>query len=214
MNIKSKIFSLITICILASGCATKTLQVTIPAPATPQTEEKGVVKISSITDKRQFQRSPEDPAIPSIEGDFIDDKAITDKVVGRMRHGLYHKSLWNYTLKGDDDIYDVCRKVATNSLTEAGYKVVTPSDDNYSSATAVDVDILQFWAWMQPKFNIDLHFDGELHIKSTDGSKKIDAKATGGHMFSTGFAGGGAWEKLINTGAKDLQDNLTKELTK
>ena len=207
MNILKKALFVIFISILGTGCATKVLQVSSPAPIEPAVI-KGYVKISEVNDLRQFQKAPKDPSTPSIEGDLIDDKKLTDKSIGRMRHGLYHKALWNYTIKGDEDIYDVCRKIAVGSLSRAGYVTVADGHENYDNAVPVAVDILQFWAWMQPKFNIDLHFDGELHIRSLDAQKQIDVSAKGEHMFSTGFAGGSAWTKVVNEGVKDLDKNL------
>ncbi len=211
MNIIKKLMYVAVIAMLASGCATKIIDVKVPQYSPVETI-KGYVKIEEVNDLRKFERSPSDPAIPSVEGDLIDDKGITDKVIGRMRHGLYHKSLWNYTIKGDDDIYDVCRKVVTGSLAGAGYVTVAEGDAGFDSALPIAIDILQFWAWMQPKFNIDLNFDGEIRIRSMAPEKTFDVNASGAHMFSTGFAGGGAWSKLVAEGVKDLDKNLVLKL--
>ena len=199
------------LCVLGSGCATKVIQVSIPDAVDPNVQ-KGYAKIEKIEDLRNFQRKPSDPSIPSIEGDNIDDKEITDKVIGRMRHGLYHKALWNYTIKNYQDVYGVCRKVVTSSLSSAGYIVVKEGHEQYDNALPLAVDILQFWAWMQPQFNIDLHFDGELRVKSLDSERPLDVTANGTEFFSTGFAGGSAWNKVVNQGLKDLDKDLVSKL--
>lgn len=209
MRLLRNILCVAALCVFASGCATKSLQVTVPAAA-KSSASKGYVKIQKIEDHRDFQRAPSEPSIPSIEGDKIADKNLTDTSIGRMRHGLTHGALWNYSVKGDKDVYAVCDKIVTSSLTSAGYQVVSAGQEHYAEATPLQVDIIKFWAWMQPKFNIDLHFDGELNVKSLDTKKTdIDVNAKGTHMFSTGFAGGGAWTKVVNEGVKDLNKNLT-----
>lgn len=207
MRLFRNILCVAALCVFASGCATKSLQVTVPTAAKSQAS-KGYVKIQKIEDHRSFQKSPGDPSIPSIEGDKINDKNLTDTSIGRMRHGLMHSALWNYSVKGDKDVYAVCDKIVTSSLTSAGYQVVTKGQPHYDEAMPLQVDIIKFWAWMQPKFNIDLNFDGELNVKSLDKSKSIDVNAKGHHMFSTSFAGGGAWTKVVNEGVKDLDKNL------
>ncbi|BCD96496.1 hypothetical protein MARGE09_P0696 [Marinagarivorans cellulosilyticus] len=76
----------------------------------------------------------------------------------------------------------------------------------------IAIDILQFWAWMQPKFNVDLNFDGEIRIRSVDKENEIEINAIGRHMFSTGFAGGSAWTSLVEEGVKDLDSNLVLKI--
>lgn len=206
-----RVISLLAVCVLTTGCATKVLKVT--APTVKQAEPViAIVKIDGVKDSRKFQIDPREPETPSIEGNFINDKKITDKAVGRMRHGTFHNALWNFTLKDNETIYSVSERIAANSLTAAGYRVVTKESPDYATAKPVSVDVVQFWAWMQPKFNIDLHFDGELILKSKDNS--IVASAKGTKFTSTGFAGGGAWTSLIDEGVADLQTNLTNELKK
>lgn len=201
------IFSISIICILGSGCVTKVIQVSIPQPKESK-PTKGYVKIESIKDLRNFQRAPKDPSIPSVEGDFIENKDITDKVIGRMRHGTFHYALWNFKLKKEKNIYEVCRKIVANSLKSAGYKVVTEGHDQYTHALPLAVEILQFWAWMQPHFNIDVHFDGELKVKSLNPEEIIDITANGSHMFSTSFAGESAWTEVVKEGVKKLDKDL------
>lgn len=202
-----RLFTILFFAALGSACATKTLDVRVPSPQV-QPNVIGYVEIKEINDLRKFERSPSDPSTPSIEGDFVDDKDITDKVIGRMRHGMYHKALWNYTIKGDKDIYDVCREIVSSSLSSAGYEVVATGSDVSGDVIPVAVDILQFWAWMQPKFNIDLNFDGEIRIRTLTPEETIEISAEGHHHFSTGFAGGSAWTSLIEKGVVDLDKNL------
>jgi hypothetical protein len=199
------------ICALTTGCATKSLKVTAPAVKAPA-QTIATVKIDTVNDLRKFVRAPQDPSMPSIEGDTIDDKKITDKAIGRMRHGMFHNALWNYSLKDKDTIYSVCERIASNSLTAAGYRVVDKTSPEYASATPVTVDVLQFWIWMQPKFNIDLNYDGELALASKDKSIVASAKAT--NLVSTAMATGGVWEKTVDGGIAKLQANLTEELIK
>jgi len=191
----------------ASGCATKAIQVNVPQQ-TKADVIKGYVTIKEVNDLRKFEKSPIKPSVPSIEGDLIEDKKLTDKIIGRMRHGLYHKALWNYTIKGEGDIYDVSREIVTGSLASAGYVTVVAGDENFDKALPVAIDVLQFWAWMQPKFTIDLIFDGEIRVRSLDPQKSLDVNAKGKHMFSTSFAGGKAWTTLVEEGVKDLDKNL------
>lgn len=197
----------IFVCLIASGCATKVINVEIPEMPSVSTI-KGYVVIEEINDLRKFEKDPSDPSSPSIEGGLIDNKELTDKSIGRMRHGIYHKALWNFTIKGDDDIYDICRKIVTSSLASAGYITVEKGQKGYDEALPIAVDVIQFWAWMQPRFNIDLNFDGEMHIRALDDSRDFDVRAKGEHMFSTGFAGGNAWNALVKKGVKDLDENL------
>ncbi len=204
-----RLLSLCVICVFATGCATKSLKVTTPAVKPPATVI-GYVKIENVKDFRAFSVAPKDPALPSIEGDQINDKKLTDKSIGRMRHGMFHNALWNYSLKDKETIYSVSERIVSNSFTAAGYQVVSKGDAQYDSAVPVSVDVIQFWAWMQPKFNIDLQFDGELAVKSKDNSIAVTAKGT--HMFSTAFAGGGNWTEVVNKGVEKLQANLTNEL--
>lgn len=211
MKTIAKVFFLSLLVTLGSGCATKVLNIDIPESVN-QTEIQEYVKIVDIQDLRKFEKSPETPSTPSIENDLIDDKAITDKAVGRARHGMFHNALWNYSLEGDEDIYSVCKKIATNSLNNSGYQVLEPSDAKYSEAIPVSIEILQFWGWMQPHFNIDLLFEGELRIRSSDDKKSIDVTGTGSELFSTAMAGASAWTKLISQGAAYLEEDLTIKL--
>lgn len=206
-----KILLIPILCFLGSGCATKILQVTIPQAVEVDGGNR-FVRIQQIEDLRDFQVAPSVPSTPSIERDLIENKNITDKSIGRMRHGIFHNALWNYTLKGDESIYSVCRNIVSSSLASSGYKVVTEGQENYDKALPLAIDVLQFWAWMQPKFNIDLHFDGELRVKSLDAENTIDVNATGTYMFSTGMAGGSAWTKVVNEGVKNLDKDLVMKL--
>lgn len=206
-----RLLGILAIGILATGCATKTLKVTTPAIA-PSAPTLGYVTIESVKDARNFIANPSNPRFPSIEGDKIKDKQLTDKAIGRMRHGVFHNALWNYSLHGEETIYSICERIASNSLSAAGYAVVKKGDAQYDKATPVSVEIVEFWAWMQPKFNIDLHFDGELVIKSQDPT--LAAVGKGSHMFSTSFAGPGNWTKVVNLGIENLQANLTNEIKK
>ncbi|RYF99058.1 MAG: hypothetical protein EOO07_37275 [Chitinophagaceae bacterium] len=207
MRLANKFLFISLLCVMSSGCATKVLKVTVPN-STQSEPIKGYVKIIKVTDLRGFQRAPSDPSIPSIEGDMIDKKALTEKSIGRMRHGLYHAALWNYTLEGKENIYGVCKNIVTSSLITSGYKVVSADQEKYNTAIPVEIEIVKFWAWMQPKFNIDLHFDGELVVKSTDAKKTLDINATSSHMLSTGFAGAGAWTKVVNEGVQKLDKDI------
>lgn len=206
-----QVLGVLAICVLATGCATKSLKVTAPVVKAPA-QTIATVKIEAVNDLRKFVRAPKDPSSPSIEGDNIDDKKITDTVIGRMRHGMFHNALWNYSLKEKETIHSVCESIAANSLTAAGYRVVDKTSPDYASATPITVDVLQFWVWMQPKFNIDLNYDGELALASKDKSIAASAKAT--NLISTAMATGGVWEKTVDGGVAKLQANLTEELIK
>ncbi len=211
MNIVIRMIALSLIIFLGSGCATEVVRIKVPEPNFPSVSS-GYVKIVSVQDLRKFEKSPGKASSPSIEDDRIGDKSKTDKSIGRMRHGLFHKALWNHTLPVDEDIYSVCRKIVTSSLNSAGYLVVTSESESYADAVPVSIDILQFWAWMQPKFNLELHFDGELKVIAQNGDKHLDVTGQGTDFFSTGFADTAAWEKLVDEGVKNLQLDLTEKL--
>ncbi len=206
-----QVMALLTVCLLASGCVSKTLKITAPSVKAPEAVT-ATVKIESVKDDRVFIRSPQNPAKPSIEDDKIDDKKLTDKAIGRMRHGLFHTALWNYSLKDKEDIYSLCERIASNSLVAAGYRVVDKSSPDYATAIPVSVNVNQFWIWMQPKFNIDLNFDGELALKSEN--KALNVSATGSKTVSTAMATPGVWESTVDSGVASLQANLIEELLK
>jgi hypothetical protein len=207
----ARLISLLVICVFASGCATKTLKITTPNAKAPG-KITGYIKIENIKDARNFMEAPIDPATPSIEGDKIKDKNITDKAIGRMRHGLFHYAMWNYSLEKKETIYSLCERIASNSFTNAGYQVVGKGDANYENATPISVEVAQFWAWLQPKFTGEMHFDGELKIISKDQSLEVSAK--GADMFNVAVADADNWTKVVDHGVKKLQENLTTELKK
>lgn len=211
MKLISRLIFISIVLAISSGCATKVLRVTVPN-ASESGAVKGYVKIVKVTDLRGFQRAPTDPSIPSIEGDNINNKSLTEKSIGRMRHGLYHYAMWNYTLEGNENINSVCRSIVTSSLLTSGYKVVAEGHEHFDAAIPLEVEIIKFWAWMQPKFNIDLHFDGELVVRSMDAKKTLDINASSSHMFSTAIAGGGAWTQVVREGVNKLDKDMVVKI--
>ncbi|KAB7622622.1 hypothetical protein [Alkalilimnicola sp. S0819] len=202
---------LLVVCLGLVGCGTKVIPVTLPE-ASEAAVTKGYVRISAIDDYRNFRRSPSSPYTPSIEGDDIDNPEKRRKSIGRMRHGTYQYALWNFSFVGDEDIFGACRKIVSNSLSSAGYHVVSPDHAEYDSAIPVTIEVLEFWAWMQPKFNIDVSFDSKLRVRSELPEGGLDVTASGRHTFSTAYAGLDAWTKVVKIGVENLHRDMLAKL--
>src|ERR1700753_2891269 len=135
---------------LQTGCVTGRRTFDIPVTATTAAPEavRGSVYIASVTDDRKFENKPDDPSVPSIDGDVNKmSPALKDHMIGRQRITFGH-AMGDISLPADASVTQKARSLVEQGLLSDGYRVT--NDPNASNSVAVSVS--EFWAWTTPGF--------------------------------------------------------------
>lgn len=195
---------------LATGCATHRSVVTAePQKVTENATGKAVV-ITRVTDLRTFEAAPSEPSTPSLMDGAITDKATTSRAVGRKRGG-FGKALGDVLLPEGQTVEDLVRETVSNSLREAGYRVV-PEAGAPPDALGLEVGINEFWTWFSPGFwFVTLNFRSVLEVK---GSAVKDGSATVRSELDKGFqvVVESDWAKVLTMGRDLTSRNLKEKL--
>jgi hypothetical protein len=199
---------ILVVATLASGCATSrgTLDVSQTAVENPGT---GVaVAIVRVSDKRSFELDPRQADIPSLKNGEIHNEAITSRAIARKRNG-FGKAMGDILLPEGETVTELVKTTVTNALRKSGYRVIDSADPEFTHAVPIEVDINEFWAWMQPGFwQLTLHHRASIALlgplDTLTGSDDVRSEVTEG--FQT--ASGGNWMKTIDAGLAQLSSNI------
>ncbi|MEQ8528685.1 hypothetical protein [Thalassospira sp.] len=149
---------------LLSACAVSRSVVHIEQSETIENPAEGPeVRIVEVNDNRQFEIDPRSPDIPSLANDEIDDASVTERAYGRKRN-TYGMALGDVLTPEGKTVSDAIAKTVENGFQAAGYRVLTPEDNNYANAKDVNVDVTEFWSWLEPGWEITVHNRSDITL--------------------------------------------------
>jgi len=197
---------------LLTGCVTgrRTLALNLPAAGAPGTGH-GDVFVGAITDNRVFMNQPNDPSIPSIDGDVktmsAEQKAI---MIGRQRN-TYGHAMGDIGLAPGESVSKQCRLLLEQGLKKRGFTISA----NSAAANSVSAVINQFWAWGTPGFwalSFDAQIECILTLKKDADSSKVTVRGKG--HASGQVASDENWQQAYLAAFQDFLTNLDIELAK
>ncbi len=194
-----------------TGCAASRgiLDVRVQVPGNPETGQS--VTITRVTDRRQFEERPNDPSIPSLKDNAINDATITSRAIARKR-GSMGKAQGDILLPEGRSVEGLVTEAITRAFREAGYRVVEASSDE--RAIPIEADINQFWSWLSIGFwTLRVDFEARVGIKG-DVAPFSDGRVVQVHQDKhVQAAGTGAWESTINKGMDKFVQEVKKQLS-
>ena len=167
--------------LMLAGCATNrgTMALAVPEAAVSKSDGTPVF-IDEIVDHRQFEEKPSDPSIPSLKGGASNASAeVKARAIARKRNS-YGMALGDIVLEGDQTVVGVTRDLLRESLTDAGYTVVTDRGALGDDGLEIDVRIDRFWAWFTPGMwavKMEVVIDTALTIAEGGDTRSVDIKA-------------------------------------
>jgi len=170
--------------------------------------------VTRVTDQRTFEAKPSDASIPSLkDAEDIDNTAIKARAIARKRGG-YGMALGDIVLPEGQTVEGLVKDALIRSLRESGYRVIDDSDGAFATATPVQADIDQFWAWFSPgAFTVDVRFRSRVRITGDlPGFRDRADPVAGDAMSSIMAATGDTWRKTTNEGIEDLVKNIKLRL--
>lgn len=198
-----------------SGCAIRGSEFDVPVtPATKASlaPTKAKVAVVDVRDLRQFVIDPRSPYIPSLEDDDVDNKAKTERALGRKRD-TYGRAGGNVTLPPGKTVSGLVAQVLEAALADKGYAVVQKGDDGYDTALPLSADIKEFWAWSNPGMAVSITFESVVALAGPwpvpETEREVSARA---YYESYILIGPSDWEDLLNNGTADLRQNTEKVL--
>ncbi len=197
---------------LGTGCATNrgVIDLQIAQPVNPA--QGASVKIIRVTDHRVFQKAPRSPAIPSLRGNHIDDKALTLRAIARKRNG-FGMAIGDIVLPEGRTVETLMTEMLTKAFREAGYQVVDPTDTR-TDVIPVEADIEQFWSWIVPAtWSIGVFFETTVNITCDLGTFKAGEKVTGKIQLQSQAVTTRAWTNTMNKGIAAFVEEMRNRLT-
>jgi hypothetical protein len=145
---------LIAVCLAAMGCGVGRSQIRLAAPGPPTTSapvgSAGNATIRSVTDGRVFEEKAQDPSTPTLDGGASKASAeVRARAVGRK--GSIQLPLGDVVLEGQTAAGAIRENVSW-ALEKAGYRLIEGPPGDGSTRT-VDVQVKQFWAWVETGFS-------------------------------------------------------------
>lgn len=208
----TQLCALSLICLLGAGCATNrgVLDIRVPVVANPASGP--AVKITQVNDVRQFELKPAIASIPSLKDKQIGNKSITSRAIARKRN-TYGQALGDIVLPEGRTVEGLVRESAENALKERGYVVVAKDSPKYASALPIEIDIHQFWAWMNPGFwTLGMEFEGVISASNPDVFINSGQKIRGYVDIKTQAAGNGSWKRVLNLGIENLGQQIKRNI--
>jgi hypothetical protein len=193
---------------LTTGCMTHTTLDVRLDPGRNLTAAPAVA-ITTVTDKRVFERRPRRASIPSLANKQIQNTAFTAKAIGRRRNtdGM---ALGNVFLPEGRTVADVTREAVTAALQAKGYAVVPAGR---AGAVPLEVEVQQFWVWLDPGFAIvAMEFETVLTLRSEGLFKDKPETVRGSVRLHTGSIANRAWMNTVRKGLNDLGRDLESKL--
>ncbi|MFI4981315.1 MAG: hypothetical protein ACHQIO_13280 [Nevskiales bacterium] len=202
--------ALATVTLLQTGCVTGRRYVPLTVPDAAATPSRGPVRVATVADDRNFQNKPDDPSIPSIDGDVTSMSAeLKASMIGRQR-STYGHAMGDIALPADQSVPVLARLLVEQGLKRHGYEL---SADAMTPKT-VNVSIDKFWAWGTPGL-FSIAFEAQLYCKFTvnSGSGPKELVVVGYGKNNGQVASDGNWQKAYDLAFQDFLAQFDKALT-
>jgi len=187
----------------------------VPTPAVQAASTGKSIFIRSVTDQRQFEDNPRNPATPSLGfGGASQASADLKKRAIARKRGAYGKALGDILLDEGQTVEGVMRDTIKSTLRGIGYTVLDNRDQVKSDTLMMDVMIDKFWAWFTPgAFAITLRSEIEttLAINRASGGepKHTTIKASGKKDAAASTTG--AWAAVYERGLAEYREALAAQ---
>lgn len=214
MRALKSVFLLLVFGALLSGCAIRGSEFDVPvAPVTKASvaPTKAKVAVVDVRDLRQFVIDPRSPYIPSLEDDDVDNKAKTERALGRKRD-TYGRAGGNVTLPPGKTVSGVVVQVLESALADKGYAVVQKGDDGYDTALPLSADIKEFWAWSNPGWMVRITFESVIALTGPWPVPETEREVSAQAYYEGMLVAPSDWEALLKNGTADLRQNTEKVL--
>lgn len=201
---------LATIAMTLSGCVVGRRTVDLEVPVSViSSEQKGTMKLLSVSDARDFQNKPSSPSTPSVDGD-VDRMSLDEKsrMIGRQRNG-YGMAMGDIALPAGVSIEEKAKKLIEEGLKERGYAMTVQGPSDYT----VDVTVRKFWAWFTPGM-FTISFEANLECEAEIvGQSRTEILRVVGYGRNVGqIASDANWQLAYQRAFEDFHQNLLKAL--
>jgi len=195
-----------------AGCATNRGIIDLRAPLATNPSDGPVVKIIAVNDLRQFELRPQVASTPSLKDGQIGNKTVTSRAIARKRNG-YGKALGDILLPEGRSVADLVKGSAQKALQERGYIVVEKDSPRYATALPLELDVHQFWAWVNMGFwSLELEFEGIINTRNSDIFINSRDKIRGHVSLKTQAAGTRAWTNILTQGLDELGVQIKRNI--
>ncbi|HVU16752.1 MAG TPA: YajG family lipoprotein [Candidatus Didemnitutus sp.] len=198
---------------LTSGCVTgrRVIGLEVPSVAVAASATRGDAAVVGVSDQRAFANKPDDPAVPSVDGDVNQLSPETKAImIGRQRN-TYGHSMGDIALGSGQTVSQQVKALVESALKSRGYNVTSGA----GAATTLNVSIDQFWAWFTPGF-VSVTFEARVYCKITvtkDG-KGTPLTIEGYGKNSGQIASDDNWKEAYARAYKDFETKLATGLEK
>jgi len=198
--------------LITTGCALGRGVIDISNEISVNPEKGQAVKLLRVTDKREFQLKPSQANIPSLNHRDIKDSSITERAIARKQNSA-GKALGDILLPEDKTVMDVVENRLSVSFRENGYKVLSKGDEGYDVAIPIEVDINNFWGWINPgSWTIGINFKTSIRVTApvNQFSEGIEFDSEVQERFTS--ASDSNWQKVIDLSLAELNDDIEAEI--
>jgi len=138
---------LLMCCFLMSSCVTGRRVVSLSVPSATKTAvPRGSIYIEAVTDARQFQSSPSDPSVPSINGDVSALTPTTKNLmIGRQRNS-FGMAMGDIALPNGSSVTETVKTLVEEAWQRRGYS----SAKDAREAKTITIRVDEFWSWFTP----------------------------------------------------------------
>ncbi|MCV4264195.1 YajG family lipoprotein [Pseudomonas capsici] len=194
-----------------TGCATGRSQVDVnfsPTDALQKTAPANGKKVLiSTIDDRVFKVDPRSSEAPSLKGDEVANKSLTERGIGRKRNG-YGQGLGDVVLPSGRTVPQLVSQAVSAAYKSAGYEVVT--DKSANDVTAVNVHIVEFWSWFSPGIlSVTISNKAFLRVE-TAGAPDIDVLTRTSDNVQV--VTDSDWKAITESGLKNIALEMRKQL--
>lgn len=161
--------------------------------------------IRNVVDDRQFKaKARADQPTWSNDGSHEEARAI-----GRKRNG-FGKAMGGFVLPVDTTAADVIRKTLAEALIANGYKVLNNEADVKPETKVIDVEMTQFWMWLNPGFwqlRLNAAIDTTVHQEGAE-PVRVNGEYHEGFQLGTNSH----YLKVLNTALRRYYKNAVDNL--
>lgn len=161
--------------------------------------------IRKVVDERKF-RTNAAPDKPTWSNDGSHEEG---RAIGRKRNS-FGKALGGFVLPAGFTAADVVRKTLGEVLTANGYKVLGSEGDVKPETKVIDVDMTQFWMWMNPGFwQLTLSADINSTVRQ-EGAEPVNVKGEYHEGFQVGTDSN--YLTVLNTALRTFYEDAVEKL--
>lgn len=204
-----KLIVLTCVLLMISACAShrEIADVQLPVSVNPPLDK--AIRFVRITDLRQFEPSPDDPATPSLTLGDIANADIKSRAYARMVN-RFGKVEGDVALPEGRSVMAVVKEALTKALRESGYRVLEAADPDYDTAIPIEVDIQRFWGWLTVGYEVvPVNFEARVIVTGNFKPFEKGLEIKGSAVVEVPSITATTWNETVNA-ALDVMMEDTK----